>query len=152
MTCYDIFLSLTKIAFCLLNCDLLGVFKNHLTADYLYIRADNSSTDCTNILYGFCKMLWYCNILFILNRSGQLWIKQTKNNNTFYCFKCIHQSFKHSLLTGLSEFWLYTSPHGGLLGWLNVRHLSSCRQNASKLIHLSHFMLQLWWTNIVWWN
>ena len=31
--------------------------RNHLTASYLYIRAENSSTACTNILRGICKML-----------------------------------------------------------------------------------------------
>ena len=36
---------------------LLKVLKNHLTAIYLYIRAENSSTDCPSILHGFYKML-----------------------------------------------------------------------------------------------
>ena len=54
----------------------IDVLKNHLTATYPYIRAENSSTGCMNILRGYRKMLWYCSILFILNQSGQLWIKQ----------------------------------------------------------------------------
>ena len=35
------------------------LLKNHLTATYLYIRAENSFTGFTNIhaLRGFCKML-----------------------------------------------------------------------------------------------
>ena len=82
-------------------------WKNYLTAAYLYIRTENSSTGCTNILRGFCKMLWYCSILFILNQSRQLWIKQ-KKNNTFYCFKCILQCFKHSLLTDLWKLWFFS--------------------------------------------
>ena len=68
--------------------------KNHLTGANLYIRAENSSTGCTNILRGFCKMLWYCSILFILN--------QQKSNNIFYCCKFNLQSFKLLLLTGIS--------------------------------------------------
>ena len=70
-----------------------------------YIRAENSSTACTSIYLGFCKMLWYYPILFILNQSGQLWIKEKKNKQYFYWFNCILQSFKLSLLTGLSELW-----------------------------------------------
>ena len=31
--------------------------KNHLTATYSYTHAENSSTSCTSILCGFCKML-----------------------------------------------------------------------------------------------
>ena len=51
------------------------VLKNHLTAAYLYIRAENNSTGCTSIHRGFCKK-WYCSIWFILNQSSQLWIKE----------------------------------------------------------------------------
>ena len=32
------------------------VMKDHRT------RAENTSTGCTSILRGFCKMLWYCSI------------------------------------------------------------------------------------------
>ena len=49
-----------------------GILKNHLTVAYLYIRAENSSTGCMSILHGFCKILWYCSILY----CSILWIKQ----------------------------------------------------------------------------
>ena len=49
------------------------LMKNHLTTTFPY---ENSSTGCTSILRGFCKMLWYWCILFILNQSGQLWIEE----------------------------------------------------------------------------
>ena len=31
--------------------------KNHLTAAYQYIGAENSSTGCTSVPRGFCNML-----------------------------------------------------------------------------------------------
>ena len=46
---------------------------------------------CTNILYWFCKMLWYCIILFILNQFSQLWIKE-KNNNNFTSLNILYSS------------------------------------------------------------
>ena len=56
--------------------------KNHLTANYPYIRAENSSTGWTSIHRGFCKMLWYCSILFYFE-SGLSIVNQWKNNNIF---------------------------------------------------------------------
>ena len=51
------------------------VMKNHLTTTYPYVRTENSYTGCTSVFRRFCNMLWYWSILFILNQSGQLWIK-----------------------------------------------------------------------------
>ena len=58
------------------------VLKNHLTAIYSYIRTENSSTGCTNILRGFCKMLWYCSILFYFESVRSV-VNQWKNNYIF---------------------------------------------------------------------
>ena len=55
------------------------VLKNHPTATYQCINAENSSTGCMSILCRFHKLLWYCSILFYfesLNQSGQLWNKE----------------------------------------------------------------------------
>ena len=82
------------------------VLKNHLTASYLYIRAENSSTGCMNILHGFCKMLWYCSILFILNHSGQMWIKQQKVKILFTVINVFCKALNFRFLTDLSEVWL----------------------------------------------
>ena len=74
------------------------VLKNHLTATYQYIRAVNSSsTGCTNIHRGLCKILWYCSILFSVNCELK--------KKYFYWFKYILQSVNLSLLTDLSELW-----------------------------------------------
>ena len=92
------------------------VLKNHLTAAYLYIRAGNSSTSCTKILHGFCKnalILQY----FVHFESVRSVVNQIKEyNNTFYSLKCILQSFKLSLLTGLSEQWF-------LLNYIGAHYL-----------------------------
>ena len=54
---------------------------------------------------GFVKCFDIAVFCFILNQSGQLWIKE---KTTIFCwFECILQSFKLSLLTGLSKLWLY---------------------------------------------
>ena len=58
------------------------VLKNHLTATYPYIRAVNSSTGCTSIHHGFCKMLWYCSILFYIESVRSV-VNQRNNNNIF---------------------------------------------------------------------
>ena len=48
------------------------------------------------LLREFCKMLWYCSILFILNQSGQLWIKQKKKkiNKITILFTVLNLFFK----------------------------------------------------------
>ena len=80
------------------------VLKNHLTAAYPYIRAENSSTVCMSIHRGFCKMLWYCRILFYFESVRS--ILNQRKNSIIYWFKCILQSFRLSLLTGFSELCL----------------------------------------------
>ena len=86
------------------------VLKNHLTAAYLYIWAENSSIG-VQIYSGFCKMLWYCSTLFILNQFSQLWIKEKKKNNIFtglnVFFNALNFRFWH-----VSELWLFLC-----LGW-----------------------------------
>ena len=69
-----------------------------------------SSTGCTSIHCGFCfcYMLWYniavhCNLFYF--ESVRSIVRQRKNNNILLV-KCIPQSFKLSLLTGLSELLL----------------------------------------------
>ena len=57
------------------------MLKNYLTAIYPYIRIENSSTGCTSIHRGFCKMLWYCSILFYFESVRS--IVNKKNNNNF---------------------------------------------------------------------
>ena len=53
------------------------VLKNHLTASYLYIRAENSSSGCTwTYTVGFVKCFDIAVFRSILKQSGQLWIKE----------------------------------------------------------------------------
>ena len=96
--------------------------ENHLAANYPYIRAENSSTDCTSIVHhGFCKMLWYCSILFILNQSGQLWIKE-KNNNSFTGLNKFFKTFifRFWSLRALILYKLPTVYIRGNVAWLIV--------------------------------
>ena len=58
------------------------VLKNHLTATYPHIRVENSPTSCTSIHRGFCKMLWYCGILFYFESVRPI-ENQRKNNNIY---------------------------------------------------------------------
>ena len=88
--------------------------KYHLTAIYLYIRAENSSTCCTSVLRGFCKMLQVILQYFVHFESVRSIVDQRKNNNIFtginvffkalnFRFWQVSQSFK------LSE--LFTNVH-----------------------------------------
>ena len=100
--------------------------KNHLAAPSIH-------TSALKIVpmshHGFCKMLWYCSILLILNQFGQLWIKE--KIEIFYWFKCIHHSFKLSFLTSLSELWLchsYTLVS-------HIKHIEACIYSFRILIY-----------------
>ena len=60
-----------------------------------------------SILHRFCKILWYCCILFLFWISP-VYCESKKKIQYFYCFKSILQNFKLLLLTDLSELWFYS--------------------------------------------
>ena len=89
-------------------------------------------------------MLWYCSILFYFESVCSV-VNQTKNNSTFYCLKCIIQSFKLSLLTGLSELWflhvrmfVHRLLFSNLLKGFMEQLLSSRRRTDVPLTYLTY--------------
>ena len=61
---------------------------------YGYVAArwffQDKPTSFTSIHHGFCKILWYCSILFYFESVRSV-VNLRKNNNIFYWFKCILQ-------------------------------------------------------------
>ena len=75
---------------------------------------------------GFVKCFDIATFCFILNQSGQLWIKE--KIKIFYWFKSILQSFKLSLLTGLSELCY--------MSWVafTITHLSHLNRDQNSCV------------------
>ena len=80
------------------------VLKNHLTAIYSYILAENSSTGFTSIHRGLCKMLWYCSILFYFESVLSI-VNLRKENNRFTVLNLFFKALNNFRL----ELWFLFS-------------------------------------------